>query len=134
MKVFVDTSALFALLDSDDINHQSAKDKWLSLLQTESNLITTNYIIIESMALIQRRLGLKALRTFQEGILPIFQIYWIQEDTHNCGVAALLTASRKMLSLVDCISFHVMSKHSIKNAFTFDKHFKQEGFHCLDLI
>jgi hypothetical protein len=33
--------------------------------------------------------------------------------------------------LVDCASILVMQDHSIREAFTHDKHFKQAGFQCL---
>ena len=42
MTVFVDTSALFALLDADDQNHTRAKDSWSRLLAREEELVTTN--------------------------------------------------------------------------------------------
>jgi len=39
-----------------------------------------------------------------------------------------LTAARRQLSLVDCISFEVMRRRGIKTAFTFDDHFAEQGF------
>ena len=56
MIIFVDTSAFFALLDRDDANHQKAKKTWSDLLNPENTFITSNYVIVESFALIQHRL------------------------------------------------------------------------------
>ena len=133
MTIFIDTSALFAVLDRDDLNHNKANEKWIRLIENDDVLITTNYILIESFALIQNRLGLKALRVFQTDILPSLLIEWIDERMHLAGVASLFQASRKSLSLVDCISFIFMRDMNISKVFTFDKHFKQEGFKCLGL-
>lgn len=131
MRIFVDTSAFFALLDRDDANHKKAKEVWNKVLNPENVLITTNYILVESFALIQHRLGMDAVMGLQEDILPIINIEWITSGVHRSGVSALLAASRRKLSLVDCISFEIMRNAGIKTIFTFDFHFEEQGFHCI---
>jgi len=128
MIIFVDTSAFFALLDRDDANHQKAKKIWSDLLNSENTFITSNYVIIESFALIQHRLGLEAVRGFQEDLLPLINVEWINAETHRLGVSALLAASRRKLSLVDCVSFETIRRLGIKTAFTFDPHFEEQGY------
>jgi predicted nucleic acid-binding protein len=131
MSVFVDTSAFFAILDCDDANHPRAREKWLNLLSSAPILVCSNYVLVESFALIQRRLGIQALRVFQEDILPLVNVERIDETTHLAGVTGLLAAARRELSLVDCTSFVVMRKLGIKDAFTYNSHFAEEGFNCL---
>ncbi|NIA28792.1 MAG: PIN domain-containing protein [Actinobacteria bacterium] len=134
MTIFVDTSALFAVLDSEDNNHNTAKEIWLKLLANESKLLCSNYILVESFALIQRRLGIEAVSVFQNAILPVVNTFWIDEQLHLAATSVVvLAASRRKLSLVDCSSFIIMRKLSIETAFTFDKHFLEEGFTCLGL-
>jgi predicted nucleic acid-binding protein len=128
MRLFIDTSAFFALLDKDDIHHLSAKKTWPELLQGDNSLVTSNYILVECFALIQSRLGLKAVRDFQDDLLPLIQVEYIDPDLHRSGISALLAASRRNLSLVDCISFEVMRALGIKAVFTFDPHFREQGF------
>ena len=129
--VFVDTSALFAILDGDDTNHIKAKNSWTNLLSSDAVLICSNYVLVESFALIQRRLGIQAIRVLQEDILPLINTEWIDETTHLAGVTALLAAAKRELSLVDCTSFVVMRKLGVKDVFTYDNHFAEEGFNCL---
>ncbi|MBI5025721.1 MAG: PIN domain-containing protein [Nitrospirae bacterium] len=131
MIIFVDTSAFYALLDRDDANHQKAKKTWSDLLNPENALITSNYVLVESFALIQHRLGLEAVRGFQEDLLPLINIEWINAETHKSGVSALLVASKRKLSLVDCVSFEIMRTFGIKMVFAFDPHFKEQGFKCI---
>ena len=131
MICFIDTSALLALLDADDRNHIKAKKQWESLVYGEASLICTNYVLIESFALMQYRLGLKAIAVFQDDIVPILTVEWVDEFTHQEGVTAVLTAARKKLSLVDCVSFAVMRRLGLKTAFAFDKHFRAQGFQCI---
>jgi predicted nucleic acid-binding protein len=130
VSLFVDTSALMAVLDADDQNHPAAAGLWKELVTTETELVCTNYILLEAFALIQNRLGLEAVRTFHEDMMPLLQIAWIEAEEHARGVAALLTAGRRQLSLVDCISFETMRAAGINQTFSFDRHFAQQGFVC----
>ena len=43
MKVFVDTSAFFALLDREDTNHKRAKAVWNKVLNPENGLNYNRY-------------------------------------------------------------------------------------------
>ena len=100
---FVDTSAIYALLDRADEHHEKAAATWVGLLNDEESLITTNYVVIECCALAQRRLGLKAARSIQDDILPIIAMHWIDKAIHGLAMAAWLAAGRAKLSLVDCL-------------------------------
>ena len=131
MSVFVDTSAFFAVLDADDENHDAAKQVWEDLLAQEAVLICSNYVLVETLALVQRRLGIPAVRTFQEDIVPVLKVEWVDETIHQVGIASVLAAARRGLSLVDCVSFEIMRRLGIKRAFAFDRHFEEQGFECL---
>jgi len=56
------------------------------------------------------------------------QVDWVTEEVHRAGVDAVLAASRKKLSLVDCVSFRIMRHLGIRTAFCFDEHFREQGF------
>jgi len=131
LNVFVDTSAIVAVLDREDSEHARANKIWDRLLDENSNLQTTNYVLIEVAALLQRRIGLPALRTFQDDIVPVLKIDWIDERRHTAGMESVLAASRRNLSIVDCVSFQSMRELGIRAAFCFDKHFREHGFETL---
>ena len=128
MRTFIDTSAFFALLDRDDAKHKNASAAWAQVLNPDHTLVTSNYVLVETFALLQNRLGLSAIRGFQEDILPLINIEFVTAGTHRTGIAVLLSASRRNLSFVDCVSFEVMRSQGIRSAFTFDTHFKEQGF------
>ena len=128
MRTFIDTSAFFALLDRADANQKKAGAAWAQILNSEHTLITSNYVLVETFALLQSRLGLSAVRELQEDILPLINIEFVNYGTHRTGIAALLSASRRNLSFVDCVSFEVMRSQGIRSAFAFDPHFKEQGF------
>ena len=128
MRAFVDTSALYALLDRDDDNHIAAVDTWRELLTGEATLWVTNYVLVETSALVQRRLGMNALRAFVSDLEPVLSTHWVSNDDHRSAREAVVTANRRHLSLVDCASFHVMRTLGLRTAFAFNRHFAEQGF------
>ena len=128
MRIFIDTSAFYALLDRDDENHQKAKKAGAGMVHGENVLVTSNYVLVETFALLQHRLGIEALRGFQDDIILLINVEFVTSEMHRSGVSALLSASRRNLSLVDFTSFEVMRTLEIKTAFTFDLHFDDQGF------
>jgi predicted nucleic acid-binding protein len=90
--------------------------------------ITSNYVLVETFALLQHRLGVGAVRGLQEDLIPILRVEFVTPEQHQAGVSALLAADRRGLSLVDCVSFEVMRNLGIREVFGFDPHFKEQGF------
>lgn len=131
MIAFVDTSALYSLLDQDDNNHALAKRIWQLLLSNNDELVTSNYILVESTALVQNRLGMTAVGDLHDHFVSFLTVEWIGEEIHRASLAALRTANRRSLSLVDCSSFEICRFRTIQNVFTFDKHFAEQGFQLL---
>ena len=131
MSIYIDTSAFFAILDSGDEFHKESKDTFLRLIGDKEIFHSSNYIVIETMVLIQNRLGLDALRAFQDDIVPIINIHWVDERIHNIAVSSLLIARRKNISFIDYTSFELMRLLGLKKVFTFDKHFEEQSFKLL---
>ncbi len=128
MSVFVDTSALLAVLDADDRHHGKAKAAWEALLAGEGELVTSSYVLVEAFALVQARLGLEAARALAEDVVPALRVEWVDADLHAEAVAALLAAGRRRLTLVDCASFAVMTALGLRIAFAYDTHYRERGF------
>ncbi|MBA7564616.1 hypothetical protein ES708_06279 [subsurface metagenome] len=61
------------------------------------------------MVLVQNRLGLDALRAFQDDIVPIINIHWVDERIHNTAGSSLLIARRKNISFIDYSPFFYSS-------------------------
>jgi len=124
--VFVDTSALLATLDADDMNHASASD--VLRRYVDAPLVTHNYVVLETTALLQRRFGLAAVRLLSERLLPALTVVWIDADRHERAMTSLLTRRRRSVSLVDWASFDLMRERGIQDAFAYDDDFSREGF------
>jgi predicted nucleic acid-binding protein len=129
--ILIDTSAFLALLDMKDIYHERATQKWITLLREGQECITNNYIVLESIAVIQKRLGLEAIQELTENILEHLQIIWVDEAQHRQALETVIFINRRQLSLVDCTAFQTMRHLRIETAFTFDSHFRDEGFNVI---
>ena len=129
MSVFVDTSAIFAILDADDDHHASAVAALSGLDKTE--LVTHSYVVAECTALVERRLGRDVASTLLRDALAVTRIVWIDEPLHRAAASAYVAAREPDVSLVDYASFEVMRRHEIARAFVFDRHFVDAGFHVI---
>jgi predicted nucleic acid-binding protein len=126
--VFADTSGLFALLNGKDENHARARDAFARLRARKAMLVSTSCVLVETYALIGRRLSLDAVRRFRTDFAPLIDVVWVDEALHNAGLDLLLDRRQRFLSLVDAVSFVTMRQGNLEEAFAFDPHFEQEGF------
>lgn len=126
MIVFVDTSALFALVDRDDEFHGAARSFFPEL--ATRTLVTHNYVVVETIALVQARLGLAAVRAFVDDFRPLLETVWITEEMHRSIEASLQLDSDRRISFVDRVSFELMRRQAIRQAFAFDEDFGSAGF------
>jgi predicted nucleic acid-binding protein len=130
-KIFVDTSAFFALINLSDENYERALLAWEEMIQGGDVLVTNNYVVVECFSLLQSRLGLDAARELESKIIPLLQIEWIGEEQHSAIVQFVLSANRRQLSLVDCSGFETMRRLKMEKVFTFDDHFREQGFEVI---
>ncbi|MBI4304854.1 MAG: PIN domain-containing protein [Chloroflexi bacterium] len=131
MTVFVDTSALLPLPNPDDPDFGVATQVWNGIVARREQAVTTNYVLVETISLMQRRLGIDAARHFHAAVAPLLDIEWVGPRMHERGMAALLAAGSRRLSLVDCVSFEVMRERGLGTAFAFDDDFERQGFELL---
>jgi predicted nucleic acid-binding protein len=126
--VFVDTSGFYAFLDREDPFHLQAKDLFLRAREERWVLFTSSYVVHESWALIQARLGWDAVEDWLSILLPMGEVVWVDETLHRLGAARARQARERRLSLTDCVSFELMSSRGCKQAIADDEHFKKMGY------
>ncbi|MDD3926383.1 MAG: PIN domain-containing protein [bacterium] len=125
--IFLDTSGIYALADRDDQYHDDAMRILNLALERNEEIVTHNYVIVESAALLQRRLGLDIAVRFLRDVHS-FTIIWIDDDMHESAVEYLERENPTKVSLVDALSFHTMRNNGIDKYLGFDKHFDDAGF------
>lgn len=132
-QVFVDTWAWVALVVRDDRDHQQA-DRLTGSLQAErALLITSNFVLAESLTYIRYHASLQAALLLAE----------LADGLHQTGRLELITVDQPLweaaltwfrrfddhdFSFVDCTSFAIMHERAINDALTADRHFATAGF------
>ncbi|MGQ9533596.1 MAG: type II toxin-antitoxin system VapC family toxin, partial [Desulfotomaculales bacterium] len=76
-RIYVDTSALLAVLDASDRYHTRAAPVWEKLVRAGATLVISSYVLVETCAVIQRRLGMEALRLFCTDVCPGLEVVWV---------------------------------------------------------
>ena len=126
MSVFVDTSALYALLDGDDAGHERALRGSERILGED--LLTHSYVVVETVSLVRRRLGAEAAARLIDDMLPALKIADVDEALRGRALAAFRAAVSSNVSLVDRTSFEYMRGLGISRAYALDADFEGEGF------
>lgn len=132
-EILVDTSAWDAIADGGDPNHTAAL-QFRDEIAGQYELVATNYILDELYTLLLMNIGYHATVAFKnkldilvrDGVL---NIVWVSEAL---ATEAWQTFKKfnddKRWSFTDCVSYVVMQRCNISEAFAFDHHFAQMGF------
>lgn len=132
-RVFLDTSAFYALEGADDVHHAEAQAIQGMLRECRLPLFTTHDVIDETITLLGARLGVRCACRFASKVFDSRILSIVRADA-NLDAAALRLYERfgdQRLSFTDCLSFAVMRILGIRQAFAFDRHFEVAGFELL---
>jgi predicted nucleic acid-binding protein len=120
-----------ALLHRRDQRHKAAARTWQSLRKDNRDLLTTNLVIAEAHGLLSRRGGVDTGLEF----LDLFRaprgwrMVWAEAELTQAAVERWVRRYRdKALSLTDAVSFEVMQREGLRDAFAFDEDFARVGF------
>ena len=128
--LFVDTAGWMASADAADPEHEAARaarDHWL---EAEGLLITSDYVIDETLTLLRLRVGLSAAEEWWHAIAGSRRVVreLIHEERAERARHIFFRHRDKDFSFTDCTSFALMRELRIREALTTDKHFRQAGF------
>ena len=129
--IFIDTSAFLALEDESDQYHDEALQFREQVLRKgRYGMITTSYILDETLTLIRFRISIKSSIAFSKKIRKskVVKIVRVSEDIEEKALDLFERYDDKDFSFTDCVSFVVMKGMGIKETFAFDHHFNQIGF------
>ena len=132
MGIFIDTSAFIALIESDDEFHSAAANLFKEAVESDEKFFTSNYVLLETIFLLQREIGLPAVNDFRKLMLPLVIVIWVDEKINNDCLNNLIAAEKRKISLTDYSSFYILDSFKIGRVFTFDKHFKEKGYQILE--
>lgn len=125
----VDTSAFYALANSADAHHLEAREILARAVRQRWMMVTNNYLVAETHALLLNRSGREPAMRFLQGLEEsAVAIERAEADDERAARAIIYRYEDKAFSLTDAISFTMMERLGITVAFTFDRNFAQYGF------
>lgn len=129
MTLFVDTSAILALVDRDDPAHTGMLAAF-ALGRTEP-LATHAYVVVETLSVARRRFGATVAADIVDRVMPAIDVAPVDTDLHAAGIAAFRESIESSVSLVDRTSFAFMRRQGIDRAIALDADFRTAGFETL---
>jgi len=131
-QVFIDTAGWANLFLRTDSHHRQANEWFLQARQQNWQMVTTNYVVLELVSLLNRplRVPRPPLFNYVEGVRTAPYVTLIHIDAATDAAAWTLLKNRedKPWSLVDATSFIIMQQLGIREALTTDHHFEQANF------
>ena len=128
MTAFVDSSGFLAVANPEDLHHKQASTAWRALVGRSEEMVTTNYVVLETVAILHHRSGVAAVRRLSEDLLGVVTVDWVDPDVHAAALSAVMAGGRRGPSLVDCSSFEIMRRRRMTTALAFDAHFTERGY------
>ena len=129
MTIFIDTGYFVALMNKSDQYHTAAAMADSSI----HDLVTSNVVLNETISLLQQRgflsLALDFLREIRSG--TNIHVLYVDAAVQSEAWDIYARYAGAGASAVDCTSFALMRRLGIREAFTFDKHFRTAGFGIL---
>jgi predicted nucleic acid-binding protein len=129
-RVFVDSSGFFALRTPDDPFHQHARQLFARANAERWQLLTTNFVVAETYALLLNRLldgRRKAIEFLDMVSGDKYRIERVRAGDEARAIVLVRTHNDKTYSFCDALSFVVMERLRVKQVIAFDRHFHQYG-------
>jgi hypothetical protein len=131
--IFVDTSWFKAFLDPADDFHSQSERQYLMIKDRNTHLVTSNYIVDETLTLLRVRKNLELSLQFRDMLMGMSHSLKLIRVTSQDEFKAWdwFPKNWSKLSFTDCTSFAVMERLELKDVATFDQHFAQVGFNVI---
>lgn len=123
--IFVDTGAFVALMRQKDRHHEAARN----FMAAPPPLVTSDYVVDETVTLLLTRIGRDAAERFLESIRSsrLLRLEMVGKEGFNQAESVFLYHKDKEWSFTDCTSFAIAKRLGIEEVFGFDHHFEQMG-------
>jgi predicted nucleic acid-binding protein len=130
VRLFVDTSAWFALYHLPDDAHAQAERFWKDLQRRPARLVTSDYIFDETITLVRARGGHGAARRLGDFLLSsrVVDLAEVSSQVRGDAWNLFVLHQDEDFSFTDCTSFVIMRALGLTDTFAFDDHFVQMGF------
>lgn len=132
MKLLIDTGAFLALKDRSDRHHAAAR-RFFEGLGARDRLLTTNYVVDETITRLRYTRGHKDALSFAESILRtrLIEVLYVDAGLEGEALARFRRYSDQKLSFTDCVTIAAAQAQRADAVFAFDDDFRKVGLRTL---
>jgi predicted nucleic acid-binding protein len=134
--IFVDTGAFLGKYLPEDQHHVQAESIWRRIEHEKEGFCTSNFVLDELTTLLGRRsshaFAAKKIRSIYES--ELIDIFRPDETEEHEALIFFEKYHDQDVSFTDCVSFVLMKRRGIHQAFSFDRHFDLPGFIRIPLV
>jgi uncharacterized protein len=128
--IFIDTGAFIARYIVRDQHHREAAGLWKRIEETRPACVTSSWIVNETLTYLGRHVNHNF--AVQKGKI-LYGSHWLgilrpAEEEEKEGLGYFEKFADQEMSFTDCVSFALMRRREIRQAFSFDRHFATAGF------
>jgi len=131
--IFIDTGGWIAMAVVRDRFHKQAASYYRKLSRKKIQLVTSEYVLVETYTRIRYDDGHDKVLQFHSIIQEAIQggrlhLEWVTPPIHQEAWDIFKGYSDQAFSFVDCISFVIAKYAGVEEVFGFDQHFNTMGF------
>jgi predicted nucleic acid-binding protein len=133
--LFIDSGPLVAMVNPGDQFLEKAERTWQQIIPTSRPLISSDHVLDEVATAICRMQSPARAARWVRLQLTGGLIRWVQAEPNDLAEAAdwLEKLSDQKVNFTDALSFTLMKREKIAEAFTFDRHFSFAGFQVFEV-
>lgn len=124
---FLDTGAIYALTDRNDLDHAAVRDVWFD---PERTFVTHELVLVETCSLLTKRLHKAAALKTIDALRRSTKVDIVSLSGSMLAAAwtRCVAYADKDWDWIDCTSFELMERYGLHEALALDHHFEQAGY------
>lgn len=131
--VFIDSWAWIAVAIERDPDHDRAADRMLELRDQRAELVTSKFVLAESLTRLRYDQSLHAALGVAEYVTALqahgrLEVVVVDDALWGAALDWFRRYDDQVFSFIDCTSFAIMHDRGIQEALTNDRHFATAGF------
>lgn len=132
IKVFIDSTGWYSLVQSEDEHHEAAKEYFQQLLDSRTRLYTNITEITSAISKIKQNCGLSVATDFSklidQSILSTnLNFSWLTRRLHRAALRQFFSIKEPQIEIRHCLIFEEIKKKKINFIFSFDDVLKSFG-------
>jgi predicted nucleic acid-binding protein len=132
IKVFIDSTGWYALVQKNHDHHEVAKEYFQQILDSRTRLYTNNTEITSAISIIKQNCGLSVATEFsklidQSVLSTNLNVSWLTRRLHRSALKQFFSIKEPNIEIRHCLIFEEVKKKKINFIFSFDDTLKSFG-------